>query len=63
MHGDLMMFGSFSIDARLRRQHAAFERDGYDGHNRRSGLTTMHRFALRRARRVWRQRLAGYYWA
>jgi hypothetical protein len=46
--------------AELRRQHHAFSLEGYDGHNRRSGLTTMHRYALRRSRRVWRQRLALY---
>lgn len=46
-------------EAGRRRQHAAFERAGYDGHGRRSGLTTMHRLALRRARRVWHQRLTA----
>jgi hypothetical protein len=41
----------------LLRQHHKFERTGYDGHRRHSGLITMHRLAMRRARRVWRQRL------
>lgn len=44
--------------AGLRFQHAIFCREGYDGHRRHSGLTSMHRLALRRARRVWRQRLS-----
>ena len=44
--------------ADLRGQHAAFCREGYDGHRRHSGLTSMHRLALRRSRRVWRQRLS-----
>ena len=43
--------------AGLRRQHLALERTGYDGHNRRSGLLTMHRHALRRRRRTWNRRL------
>ena len=42
----------------LRRQHAAYEREGYDGHNRRSGLTTMHDLRLRARRRQERERLA-----
>lgn len=44
----------------LRRQHQVWARSGYDGHNRHSGLTTMHRLNLRRSRRVWRQRLCGW---
>ena len=41
----------------LWRQHLAFERQGYDGHNRHSGLVTMHRLSLRRLRRRWNRRL------
>jgi hypothetical protein len=44
----------------LRSQHRAEARLGYDGHNRRSGLTTMHRLVVRRRRRVWRRRLGGW---
>lgn len=46
--------------AEMRRQHHSFAGEGYDGHNRRSSLTTMHRYALRRSRRVWNQRLAMF---
>ncbi len=45
----------------LEEQHVVFVRDGYDGHQRRSGLTTMHRLSLRRARRSWHQRLLSWY--
>lgn len=48
-----------SRDADLALQHRLFEREGYDGHRRHSGLTTMHRLAMRRARRLWRQRLGS----
>jgi hypothetical protein len=41
----------------LRLQHRLQVRVVYDGHNRRSGLTSKHRYALRRTRRRWRQRL------
>lgn len=44
----------------LRRQHQSFEREGYDGHNRRSGLTTMHRLAMRRLRRRWHRFLTQW---
>jgi len=44
----------------LRDQHRIFLRTVYDGHNRRSGLTTMHRLAVRRGRRTWRRRLSGW---
>jgi hypothetical protein len=44
----------------LRRQHKAFVRLVYDGHNRRAGLTTMHRLHLRRLRRTWRRRLGAW---
>jgi hypothetical protein len=37
--------------ADLRRQHWEFERSGYDGHNRRSGITTTGRLSIRRRRR------------
>lgn len=43
---------------RLWRQHLDFERQGYDGHNRRSGLVTMRRLSLRRLRRRWNRRLS-----
>jgi hypothetical protein len=42
---------------RIWRQHLDFERQGYDGHNRRSGLVTMRRLSLRRLRRRWNRRL------
>ena len=48
------------LDWDLRRQHKAFLRIVYDGHNRHSGLTTMHRLALRRLRRAWNRRLAAW---
>jgi hypothetical protein len=41
----------------MRRQHKEFEREGYDGHNRRSGLTTMRRISLRCWRRTWNRRM------
>jgi len=44
----------------LRSQHRGEVRLAYDGHNRRSGLTTMHRLVARRRRRVWRRRLGGW---
>ena len=44
----------------LRRQHTVFERSGYDGHNRRSGLVTMRRIRSRRLRRHWKRRLASW---
>ena len=37
--------------ADLRRQHLEFVRTGYDGHNRRSGITSMARLSVRRRRR------------
>ena len=46
-----------TLDHGLRAQHVAHLRAGYDGHRRHSGLTTMHHIAVRRARRVWHQRL------
>jgi len=49
-----------SRDAELVRQHRLFEREGYEGHRRHAGLTTMHRLAMRRARRTWRQRLGSW---
>jgi len=42
----------------LEEQHVVFVRGGYD---RRSGLTTMHRLSMRRARRSWHQRLVSWY--
>ena len=44
----------------LRQQHRDFLRIAYDGHNRRAGLTTMHRLHLRRLRRSWRRWLADW---
>ncbi len=41
----------------LREQHKDFLKEGYDGHNRRSGLTTMHDLRLRKARRTWNMRM------
>lgn len=55
----LLDLGTTARAAGLRRQHTLFERERYDGHGRHSGLTTMHRLALRKARRVWNQRLAA----
>jgi hypothetical protein len=49
-----------ALEWNLRRQHKAFLRMVYDGHNRRAGLTTMHRLQLRRLRRSWRRRLAAW---
>jgi hypothetical protein len=51
------------LENALRRQHAAFARGGYDGHNRRSGLTSMHRLGMRRARRNAHRRLWYFYMA
>ena len=56
--GEAMMPSPLDWD--LRRQHKAFLRIVYDGHNRHSGLTTMHRLALRRLRRAWNRRLAAW---
>lgn len=51
----------FSVPANrlacLRRQHRDFERTGYDGHNRRSGLVPMRRYRMRRRRRQASRRL------
>lgn len=44
--------GQLARDAGLRRQHRAWTREGYDGHNRRSGLTSMNRLRERRRRRL-----------
>lgn len=44
-------------EADMRKQHKEFERSGYNGHNIRSGLTTMHDLNTRRLRRVWNERM------
>ena len=41
----------------IRRQSRDFEREGYDGHNRRSGFTTMRELSHRRIRRQMNQLL------
>ncbi len=41
--------------AELRRQHRIWQRQGYDGHHRRSRITTMSRLAQRRRRRLARR--------
>jgi hypothetical protein len=46
--------------ADLRRQHQAWLREGYDGHNRHGGITTMDQLRQRRRRRIIRRSLA--YW-
>lgn len=40
--------------ADLRKQHEEFLRLGYDGHNRHSGITSMHDLRIRTVRRKWR---------
>ena len=45
------------IIAGLRRQHKEFLREGYDGHNRHSGITTRHDLRIRSSRRLWNMRL------
>jgi hypothetical protein len=58
-----MVFATIDPDARLRdlrQQHLLFLREGYDGHNRRSGLVSMRRLALRRARRSWHRRMIAW---
>jgi|GEM_PF-2695671 len=58
-----MVSATFDPDLRLRdlrQQHLLFLREGYDGHNRRSGLTSMRRLALRRARRIWHRRMVAW---
>jgi hypothetical protein len=42
----------------LHQQHRAWERGGYDGHNRHSGLTPMSTLRARRIRRRVRRSLA-----
>ena len=39
--------------ASLREQNKEFSREGFDGHNRRSGITTIHGLGTRRSRRRW----------
>lgn len=42
-------------DSDLLQQHKEFDREGgYDGHNRHSGIITMHDLGMRRSRRRWR---------
>ena len=48
------------VVADLRRQSRERERRGYDGHNRRSSLVTMHRLKLRRSRRWWNRIAAAW---
>ena len=48
------------IVAELRRQSRERERQGYDGHNRRSSLVTMHRLKLRRSRQWWNHIAAAW---
>jgi hypothetical protein len=48
--------------ADLRRQHNAWLREGYDGHNRRGGITTMDRLRERRRRRLVAQWLRDRTW-
>lgn len=42
----------------LHQQHRAWEREGYDGHNRHSGLTPMSTLRARRGRRRMHRSLA-----
>ncbi len=39
----------------LRQQHKEFSSEGYDGHNRHSGITSMHDLNTRRSRRRWHE--------
>jgi len=55
MHSHALALVVARRSAELRHQHRQFLRVPYDGHSRRSGLTSMHRLGLRRARRRWRQ--------
>jgi hypothetical protein len=48
--------------ADLRRQHLLWLREGYDGHRRRSGITTMHRLRERRRRRLVRRSMRLWVW-
>jgi hypothetical protein len=48
---------SFDRTAGLRRQHREFLRTPYDGHRRHSGLTSNHRYGVRRSRRRWNYRM------
>ncbi len=47
----------FDREADLREQHKKYMREGYDGHNRHSGLTTMGDLGTRRLRRTWNSRM------
>lgn len=44
-------------EASLKKQHRELLRQGYDGHNRHSGITDMHQLASRRSRRRWHMNL------
>lgn len=57
MPGDDLLDSPLGRSLDMWRQHLAWEREGYDGHNRRSGLLTMHRIRLRVLRRRWNQRM------
>lgn len=41
----------------LREQHKELEREGYDGHNRHSGITDIHDLNTRKKRRMWNRRM------
>jgi hypothetical protein len=47
-------------ESSLRAQHKLFERSGYDGHSRHSGLVTTRRLNLRHQRRYWHRMLRGW---
>lgn len=49
---------TLSLSQDLHRQHILWTRQGYDGHNRRSGFTTMAEIRRRQNRRRWNQTLA-----
>lgn len=57
MPGDDVLDSPLRRQTDMWRQHQTWERLGYDGHNRRSGLLTMHRIHLRVLRRRWKQRM------
>jgi hypothetical protein len=48
------------LNAGVRRQHLWEQRQGYDGHNRRSVLIPMRRYRLRRHRRAVHNRLRDW---
>ena len=54
---DLQELSSADIIAGLRRQYQEFLREGYDGHNRHSGITTMRGFRIKGWRRRENMRL------